>query len=275
MAEVVAGGPAQDADRCFAVHKIAQCLARLVPVDQEDQPGPEKFEEFVDAGGILGAVAPRQHNELPLPSKVPRAFLRKRAPNDRVPVEEPHEELRARPVNVGIGDGDFRTFDVDDNDMRIGRADVVLDDKPAAAARCGGAKAGMAESQAARPVEPAHESPDTLLFGGRQPVHPRSRQRLDGGLRLDPVQRLVHVHDEQMLAIGTSGAGRGHGGDRPSRQQIAFGRRIGGPQRREAFREGLSFAFIRKEDGRQHRIDVRIEPLYQLIRAGNKEPAIG
>ena len=65
-----------------------------------------------------------------------------------------------------MSDGDGQALDADDEHMRIGRADVVLDDEARRREPRGGFEPRMIEFETARALEPAHEGGDEWLILG-------------------------------------------------------------------------------------------------------------
>ena len=100
-------------------------------------------------------------------------------------------------------------LDVDHHHVRIGRADVVLDHQAIAAARRGRAEAGMVELERRRALHPGHERCDQGAVAVTEAVGARAVDRFGRDLRLQPVQRLVRVHDDEVHAVAALPLGSG------------------------------------------------------------------
>ena len=92
-------------------------------------------------------------------------------------------------------------LDVDDQDVGLGHADVVLDHQPLAAAGGGRPQARVIELEFARLVDAGHEGGDQRAVVLAHPVDLGAVDRLGGELLLEPVQLLVQVHDQQVQTI--------------------------------------------------------------------------
>lgn len=138
-------------------------------------------------------------------------------------------------MDVGVGDRDGAADDVDHQHVRVGGADIVLQHQLVAHPRRGGGQAGMIEFERRRAVEAFHESGDQHAVGVAYAIGTAAVDGFAGEARLQDVQRLVHVHHQQMQAIGAGTVARSQRQDRLGRQLVAV--RIGWRKRLEALRE--------------------------------------
>ena len=162
---------------------------------------------------------------------------------------------------------------MDDEHMRIRGADIVLNDEAFARPRRRRAEARMAESQAARSIQAAHKRFDPALFQRPKPMHARPGHDFNSRLRLEPVERLVYIHDQKVLAVIAARASGSNAANRGLRQHIAFHPRCSRSQAFEAFGELFPFFTVCDPDRHRHRIDVGIKPREQRPRAWNSESA--
>ena len=103
-------------------------------------------------------------------------------------------------MDVGIGDGDDVVGDSNDDDMRIGFADVVLDREALAVARRRGGETRMAEFQLDGGIDAAHEGLDRGRSSD-QPMDMSARDHLFGVQGREPVERFVQIHHQPMQAV--------------------------------------------------------------------------
>lgn len=101
---------------------------------------------MLDRNLVFGDVTASQKIEDVLAEPL-RVLLGKRAPCDALAVEQRNEKFGPRPMNVGVGDGHRFVFDMDDQHVRIRRANVVLDRKAPVRTHRRGAEPGMTEGQ--------------------------------------------------------------------------------------------------------------------------------
>jgi hypothetical protein len=116
-------------------------------------------------------------------------------------IEQVLEEDQPVDVDVGIGQRDLLLRDVDDQDVGLRHADVVLDHQPLTAAGGGRPQAGVIELQFARLVDSRHEGGDQWAVLGLHPVDMGAVDGLRGQSLLDAVQLLVQVHDHEMQTV--------------------------------------------------------------------------
>ena len=116
-------------------------------------------------------------------------------------------------MHVGMRDGDGEVLDAHQQDMGIGRADIVLDEEPRPGADRDRIEPGMVEFQAAGAVEPAHEGANARLVLGLEPISAGASDHLLSALRGKRVERLVQIHDETMQAVARAARHRGQLGD--------------------------------------------------------------
>lgn len=270
MAVVVRRRPAQDLDGFLLADEGLQGLARLVPVDQEDQARAEMLEEgekllFRRDGMAAG------HQVKDLLFHAARFLLGERAPLDLLVVEHRHEEAGAPAMDVGVGDGDGVVLDMDDDDMRVGLADVVLDGESPGRPRRRRAEAGMTERQRRRTFQAGHEGLDARPVDGGDVMDARTVDLLEGRFGGEGVDRLVRVHDQKMQAVGPVVTRRRHRLDVAPRQLVTLGlgqrieERAPAPVQRGKGRRSGSL------QGRQHAVDVAAQAGHQRVRPRNMQ----
>ena len=195
MADLVTGAPVENANCVAVTDKLAQRLARLVPVDEKDERGTDRLEERLLARLALRLIPSLDEIEGLSFSQPLRLLLGQPAPAHRKGVEQIDEELGACLMHICMGDRHCRTFDTDEQHMGIGRADIVLDDEPLSRTDRNRIEARVIEFEAARAIEAAHESADQRPVLGTQAVGVCAGDHLFGALRGEPVEVLVQVHD--------------------------------------------------------------------------------
>ncbi len=159
-------------------------------------------------------------------------------------------------MNVGVGRRDGPPVDMHNKDVRIGRAYVVLDRKPAPDLRRRCFEPRMSESKLRGAIEPGHERPDTGASHVVEAVHPRAVDLLDSGRRGDPIDPLVQIHSEQMEAVGAVAPRRGEANDLSMSDAISPEIRQGLEDRFQARLERRQSIRLRNLDGLDHRLEI-------------------
>ena len=150
---------------------------------------------------IVGGIEPAgRQNVLAQLDLLALAFLGV-LPDEAAIGKKAPEKLQPGPMYVGIGHGHGPLVDPDDQDMGIGRADVVLDQEAALVLGRGRAEPRMVELERGGTTQPLHEGLDALAAFFRQVMHPRAIEGLDGSGGLEVVDGLVDVHHDQVEAV--------------------------------------------------------------------------
>jgi hypothetical protein len=176
-------------------------------------------------------------------------------------VEERDEEFRARQMHVAVGDSHPMLIDGDHQDVRIGRADVVLDHETRLATNGGGIEPRVVEFEPARALKPAHEGGDEWLILGVKTIGERAGNALLGALRGHAVERFVQIHHQAVQAVGF--AYRGELGD------TGFSHALGAKIERsgdriEALLGRYAGGCVSSTHRLDHRLDVGEQRLVQL-----------
>jgi hypothetical protein len=79
---------------------------------------------------------------------------------------------------------------------------------------------------------------------------------MDTDARLQPIERLVRIHDEEMQAVARLAIGRRDGRDRASRDHVALRMGAGEEKALMALDERVEFAAVRFAQRLEHRADV-------------------
>ena len=143
---ILVGRPAERAQADPAGGELSQPLPRPVPVDQEDQPRPEERQVGEKFLSVLGLISPQA--EMIEFLAQPRGSLRHCVvPAHGEGVEQALEEKKSFQMHIGVCQRHPQAGDVNDQDVGLRHADVVLEDQPTAAAggRC--SQAGVGELQ--------------------------------------------------------------------------------------------------------------------------------
>ena len=275
MADIVIGRPFQDLDRRLVLHQQPEPLARLVPVDEKDDARAHPLEKGRERGGIRrDEAAERQVEEIGI------ADARDLARADLLPGEaglraQALQKAHPRQVDVAVGERHPQAAHLDDEDMRLGRADIVLDQQRLAGAGGDGVKAGMIEFERRRAVHPGHERRDRGAIGLAEAVGPGAGDlhRRDGALQ--PIDLLVQIHDEKVDAIARLGTRRGQRRDLLAAQHVIGGRRslldqplqAGAEARME--RRGIGALLPRHLQRRDHGAQRLVKPGDEPLRAGD------
>ncbi len=141
----------------------------------------------------------------------------------------------------------------------------------AARAHRGRAKSGMAEGERGGAVEPAHERFYRSAVAIVETVHLGAVQGLDRRLGCETVERLVHVHDEEMDAVAPAACGGYQFVDVIQVELIALGGGNGFPQHCHPFEKRAAGFGIRRLERREHRREVARETGEQGADAGNDQ----
>jgi hypothetical protein len=104
-------------------------------------------------------------------------------------------------VHVRVRERAHELLDVDDQHVGVGRTDVVLDDEARLAPRRGRAEPGVLEPERCRATQAAHERLHDGAVAGLEFVHGGAVEYLSREDALQPVERLVHVHHEQVRTV--------------------------------------------------------------------------
>ena len=124
---------------------------------------------------------------------------------------------------IGISDADLAAADMNHQNMRIGGADIVLQYQFAADPGSCGGEAGMFEFQRAGGRHAGHEGGDQRAVAVADVIHAGAVDGLARHFDLEPVQRLVHVHHQQVRRITTAAIARGHRLDTAAAQDVRIG----------------------------------------------------
>jgi len=156
-------------------------LRKAVPIDHKDETRAQEFEEAIDAGHAFNLSPPLYEQELAGGAEADRCLLDGLGPLDVLIGQKIHKESGPGAMHIGVGDGDGEAFDMNDDNMRIGGANIVLDEKdcPAASRRC--AKAWMRKGQMAGSIKPPHKGFDARLVLSPERMDRGSRCRLHRG----------------------------------------------------------------------------------------------
>ena len=115
----VACRPVEHVDRATFGDPGLQKLARPVPVDQEDERSPDRFEKGVAA--VISGVAASDEIERPIVTEPLGTLAVEPAPlNGKIP-QQTHKELRPRQMHISIGHRHRVDFDSDHHHMGVGR----------------------------------------------------------------------------------------------------------------------------------------------------------
>ena len=207
VADVGFGRPSQQGQPFWAALELPQLFAGAVPVDQEDQARAEEFEVGSHAGGVGGDKAAGGHEERFAGGQGGGALG---VPGGAAGFQHVLEKRQAFGVHVGVGDADGLVLHVNDDDVGVGGADVVLDDQAVAGPRGGGGEAGMVELQFGGAVEAGHEGCDQGAIGFVEVVGGGAVEGFFGEVGLQGVELLVQVHHQPVQAVGVAMAGAHH-----------------------------------------------------------------
>src|SRR5271166_946929 len=114
MAVLALRGTNEEFDRLVLGHERLQRLARLVPVDQEDDARPEKGEKTIEIGLVAPLIDAVEEIECLALGELAILILGERTPIDRLVDEQRHEELGADPVDVRVSRRDSEALDMHD-----------------------------------------------------------------------------------------------------------------------------------------------------------------
>lgn len=98
-------------------------LAGTVPADQEDQAGPKEIQVCTALNLVGRCEAPRDEVELRRAEPIGLGTW----PRRLIVLQKVSEEADPLFVHVGTGDADRKAIDMDDDHVRVGRADIILD----------------------------------------------------------------------------------------------------------------------------------------------------
>ena len=146
-------GPGQQRDTVRPTLKTPQLLARPVPVDQEHQPRSEELQVRPAGFIVRGLDLPRREIER-RPRRRPRSPS---LPSKAARPEHRLEEREALGMHIRVCDAHQPVLHVNDDDVSVGFADVVLDYETSSSPRGGRRKARVVELQLRSAVHPGHE----------------------------------------------------------------------------------------------------------------------
>ena len=125
---------------------------------------------------------------------------------------------------IGVRNANGQILDMDDDHMRIRRADIVLNNQPPARSCGSGSQSRMPEFQFRCTIDPGHEGRDQRAIRLRQSVGRCPIQGFLGQRRLHRVQSLMQVHHQTVQAVLMPVPGPHHRGCHLGIEQIVFGR---------------------------------------------------
>ena len=272
VAEPVASRPIEDVDRIARGYPRSQDLASLVPVDQEDHGRADRFEKNIPAVAAAGRVAAGDQIKHSLVAEALRALAIKSAPlNGKIP-KQAGEELRARQMNVRVGDRHRILLNRDHDHMGVGLTDIVLNDQSFARPACGRRQARMIEFQLAGRFEPAHERLDRGAVLGQQAVDMRTGHHLLGVSRGQTIQSFVHVHHQPMHAV-TIGEACQPGDFSGLGAARRFGR-IGCFEGGQPLIEDITLRCVAGFDSLHHDADIVPNCRSQIAQPGRRDPFV-
>jgi len=267
VAVVVVRRPFQQGEGLLLRQQLAQALARAVPVDEEHQPGTEEGEvvlQFLRLARRVGADAE-------VIDAVLHRMVGARAgvlPAEPPALEQALQEEQALHVHVGVGELGAQALDMHDEDVGVGGADVVLQHQGVARARRRRAQAGMVELQRQGLVHAAHEGADEGAVLAADVVGLGAVDHFGGHPGLEGVEHLVHVHHQQVQAVGLFAVARGHGGDLLAGDEVVrLAPGLGGEQL-QACGEAAPFRAARGLDRLQHALQILVERRADGLHAG-------
>ena len=155
--------------------------------------------------------------------------------------------------------------------MRVGGADIVLDDEMRGAAHRRGAQPRMPEGERRGAVQPAHEGAHGVAVIVGQPVHHGAVQVLGGGAGGELVQRLVQIHHQRVELVAILAAGAGERADPAERDLIRCLRGEGGLQRLHPRGQRIGFGHGGGDQRGQHGVQVGLQPAEQRPGAGEEQ----
>ncbi len=253
MPDPVSRGPAENAGRVILGDPVAQQFARLVPVDQEHQRRADGGEERIPFLGRRRLILPGHQIEVSIVAETIRRVTIEAAPFGGEVLEQTDKEFGARPVDVGVGDGDRIVLNGDHQNMGIGGSDVVLDQQPVARSRRHRIETRMVELQRAGLLKPPHETFDGTMIVRTQAEHARACNRLFSAARRQPVERLVQVHHQTMQAVAVVVRYASQLADPGYFDFARRFQRAGGLNGREARRHGVTRRRVAGCHGADHR----------------------
>ena len=199
-----------------------QLFSGLVPVDEKDQPRADVFKklcELLVAPRDEGAIRQEEHVFFE-PARPSRARV---VPGHRELAQHSLQERQALHVDVPTLDDGTQSLDFDDQHVRVGRPEVVLDHETLA--RPGGrrTKAGVIELELGGPVHPAHEGSDERPVGRRESEDVRPVEVLGCDARLEALEGRMDV-DTQAVEAVPRGVHRRHRRELARRKVVAVER---------------------------------------------------
>ena len=211
VAVAVVRGPLEHRNAVALAHERSQALARAVPVDQKHQARTEELQVLRELPAIARVVA--ADTQMVDAALVQAAFAARAGflPMHREFFEQALEEQQPLQVHVGIGDGRNQACDMHHQHVRIGHADIVLQDELPAAQGGRGPQSRMVELECLGRVQAAHEGAHQFLVLGAQAVDARAIHALARQVPLQAVQGLVQVHHQEVRRVAALALARSQG----------------------------------------------------------------
>ncbi len=201
VANVVARSPIENPNRLILCDPSAQHLARLVPVDQEDERGADRLKEGVAPLARFRIVVSGDKIERALVAQFLGFLLLKSAPAHRETAQHVGKEPGAGAVHIRVCHCDSFILDPDHDDVRVGHADIILDSQPRSASYRRGRETGMIELQVRGRGNAAHEGFDSCAIMCPQPVCKGARDHFLSATGREPIENLVQVHYQPVQTI--------------------------------------------------------------------------
>ena len=266
--------PLEDGDRVALGDPRPEQLAGLVPVDQKDKGRAERLEKFVAILIARDRIAPSDEIEHAAFREPGHALALKTAPVDREGFEQFGEEPRARQMDVRVGDGHGIRRNGNDDDMRIGFADIVLDGEALAGSCRSRRETRMAEFQFTGRVDPAHEGFDRKTIIRPQSISMGAGDDLFGMRGGKTIERLMQIHDQLMQAVVLGAGNRGEACDLHERDVVRRSDRYRFLQPREARERAIARRRVTGADGARHLGHVVPDGSAQSAEARRRYPSI-
>ena len=193
------GRPSQQCDGGLLADQRHQSLARPVPIDEEHESRTQMGQVGRERVSV-GCFEPTHRQVMRSQADIAVSMLGPR-PVDVEPIEHALEERLPSKMDIGIRNSGDQPLYPDDEHVGFGQSDVILDEETPGSPCRRRSKTRMIELQCCGSMKPRHERNDELPVVIVDPIDRRAIKSLRRDLGLEPIERPVTIHHQQMQRV--------------------------------------------------------------------------